>query len=81
MSLTEKLKAASEKASLREFEVRITETLQKTVVVEARDRQEAKDIVSNNWKNSEYILDADDFAGVKFETLYASRDKALTPER
>ena len=81
MSLQDKLGAAKEKAALREFEVRITETLQKTVVVEACDRQEAKQIVSDNWKNSEYILDADSFVGVEFETLYDSRVKALKTER
>ena len=73
MSLTDRLEAAKEKAALREFEVTITETLKMTVTVEARDRLEAEQTVSDNWRNSEYILDADHFIGVE--------DEAKKPER
>ena len=76
MSLTEKLKAASEKAALHEFEVTITETLKKTVTVHATDRLEAEQIVSDNWRNSDYILDADNFVGVEFEASAISRERA-----
>ena len=54
---------------LRTFEVTITETLKLTVEVEARDQHEAEQIVSNNWRNSEYILDADNFVDVEFEAI------------
>ena len=48
------------------YNVLITETLQKTVLVEAETEQEAHRRVSDAWKNSEYILDADSFQGVEF---------------
>jgi len=48
------------------YKVLITETLQKTVLVEAGSEQEAHRRVSDAWKNSEYILGADSFQGVEF---------------
>ena len=51
---------------MKEYKVLITETLQKTVLVEAETEQEAHRRVSDAWKNSEYILDADSFQGVEF---------------
>ena len=57
----------TENNGLKEFEVEITETLRRTVTVEAADRDEAEQIVSDNWKNSEYVLDADNFVSVEFE--------------
>jgi hypothetical protein len=43
------------------FKVTITETLKLTVAVEADNQQEAEQIVSDNWRKSEYLLDADNF--------------------
>lgn len=51
---------------MKTYEVTITETLQKTVEVEANSREEAERQVEENWNNSEYILDADSFVGVDF---------------
>jgi hypothetical protein len=48
------------------YKVLITETLQKTVIVEAENEQEAHRRVSDAWKNAEYILDTDSFQGVEF---------------
>jgi len=73
-TLHDKLEAAKEKAALREFEVTITETLKMTVTVSAKDRDEAEQIVSDNWKNSEYILDAENFIGVEFEAAPVKRE-------
>jgi len=53
---------------LKEYDVTIIETLKKTVTVEAESQDEAEQIVSDNWHNSEYILDADDFVSVEFES-------------
>ena len=53
----------------KEYKVLITETLQKTVIVEASSEQEAHRRASDAWKNSEYILDADAFQGVEFHVL------------
>ena len=53
----------------KEYKVLITETLQKTVIVEAGSEAEAHTRVSDAWKNAEYILDADNFQGVEFHVL------------
>ena len=53
----------------KEYKVLITETLQKTVIVEAETEAEAHTRVSDAWKNAEYILDADNFQGVEFHVL------------
>lgn len=46
---------------MKTYEVTITETLQKTVAVEANSREEAERQVEQRWNDSEYILDADSF--------------------
>lgn len=51
----------------KNYKVRITETLAMTVDVEAHSRDEAEQIASDNWQNSDYILDAENFIGVEFE--------------
>lgn len=51
---------------LKEYEVKIRETLEKKVTVEAESPEEAEAIVEQNWKDCEYILDAECFAGVEF---------------
>lgn len=51
------------------FKVTITETLRQTVTVEAKDMDEAEQIVSNQWRNSDHILDADNFVGVEFSVV------------
>lgn len=53
------------------FKVTISETLKLTVEVEAKDQHEAEQIVSDNWKKSEYVLDADSFVGVEFTAVPA----------
>lgn len=51
----------------RSFEVTITETLERKVIVEADSPEQAEEIVSDRWYESDYILDADDFISVCFE--------------
>ena len=46
---------------MKSYEVEITETLRRTVTVEAHDYDEAISKVRNAWRRSEYVLDADDF--------------------
>ena len=53
----------------KEYKVLITETLQKTVIVEAETESEAHTRASDAWKNAEYILDSDNFQGVEFHVL------------
>ena len=53
----------------KEYKVLITETLQKTVIVQAVTEQEAHKRASDAWKNAEYILDAECFQGVEFHVI------------
>ena len=46
---------------MNEYKITITETLQKTVTVEAESREEAEQKVNDAWRRAEYILDAEDF--------------------
>ena len=65
---------AIDNGKLQEFDVTITETLQKTVTVEAVDQLDAELMVNDAWDNSEHILDADHFVGVEFEAKPTGRD-------
>ncbi len=49
------------------FSVTITETLKLAVEVEADNPHEAEQKAFDNWRDGQYILDADHFAGVEFE--------------
>lgn len=60
---------------MKEYDVTITETLEMTVAVEAESREEAQQIASDNWKNGEYILDAESFKDVEFYPRGRSRDR------
>lgn len=64
---------------MAKYDVSITETLRMTVEVDAENRFEAEQMVSDNWRNSKYILDAEHFQGVSFEARL--RQKSLDQER
>ena len=51
---------------MKEYDVKIKETLERTVTVKASTREEAQEIVETGWKNSEYVLDSEDFVGADF---------------
>jgi hypothetical protein len=51
---------------MRKFNVRIKETLEKVVEVEASCRNEAISIAKINYHNQDPILDASNFTGVEF---------------
>jgi hypothetical protein len=53
---------------VREFEVTVTETLEKKVTVEALSQDEAEQAVRDMWNESDIILDAEDFIDVSFKT-------------
>lgn len=53
---------------LKEYDVKITETLERTVTVQASSKEEAEEKVNAAWSNSEYVLDSEDFVGVDFKT-------------
>ena len=54
---------------MKKFDVEITETLQRTVSVEADSRTEAERLVTEAWNNEDYVLDSTDFVGVDFKTV------------
>ena len=60
---------------MKTYEVTITETLQKTVTVEADSREETERQGEENWNNSKYILDADSFVGVDFAVRTNERSR------
>ena len=53
---------------MKEFEVVITETLRKSVKLMSDSLDEAQQQVTDEWYRGEYILDADSFDSVNFET-------------
>lgn len=53
---------------MKEYDVKITETLEKTVTVEAESREAAEEQVKVAYYNSEHILDSENFTGVDFGT-------------
>ena len=52
---------------MKEFDVTIPEKLQAVVTVEAETREEAEQMVSDQWRSGDHILDADNFVDVEFE--------------
>lgn len=53
---------------MKEFEVTITETLEKKVTIEALSIDDAKQAVRDMWNDADIILDAEDFIDVSFKT-------------
>ena len=58
---------------MKEFDIKIKETLEKTVTVEAADREEAEEMVRQSYFDGEHVLDADNFTEVDF-TVDAERE-------
>ncbi len=54
---------------MKSYKVEITETLRRTVNVEARDYDDAIGKVREAWRKSEIVLDADDFLEAGFEIV------------
>lgn len=53
---------------MKEYDITITETLEKTVSVTAASKEEAEEKVRQGYFDSEYVLDADNFTQVDFQT-------------
>lgn len=58
---------------MKEFDINIKETLEKTVSVIAESREDAEEAVRKAYFNSEYVLDAENFTGVNF-SIQAERE-------
>ena len=62
---------------MKEYDIKITEVLEKTVQVQAESREEAEAIASENWNNSMYDMDsAEDYADVSFQ---AGEEREISP--
>lgn len=53
----------------QKFCVRVTETFQLTIAIEADSKEKAEQIVSADWRKGEFALDPECFAGVEFEAV------------
>ena len=51
---------------MREYVIKIRETMEELVTVEASSEQEAKEKVKAAWKNGDYILGSKHFLSVAF---------------
>ncbi|MCI9226043.1 MAG: hypothetical protein HFE91_11360 [Acutalibacter sp.] len=60
---------------MKTYEVTITETLQKTVEIEASCHAEAEDLVRTAWENGVHVLDADTFIGVDIKSVLKPRSR------
>ena len=56
---------------MNEYRVMITETFQKTVIVEARDEEQAIRRIRDAWNNTECVMEPECFSGVEF---YVARE-------
>ena len=54
---------------MKMYDVEITETLQRTVSVEAASREEAERIVTEAWNDEVYVLDSTDIIDVDFKAV------------
>ena len=54
---------------MKNYQVVITETLKMKVDIEADSPEEAEEIANDKWRDSEYILDAECFDGVEFNSV------------
>ena len=54
---------------MKSFHVEITETLRRTVIVDALNERDAYNKVQQAWINSQYVLDANDFLEAGFRVV------------
>jgi hypothetical protein len=60
---------------MKTYSVIITETLQKAVEIEAGSREQAEEIISEQWHKGENVLDSDHFKTVSFEAKALHKNK------
>ena len=51
------------------YRVKITETLEMIVEIEAEDECEAEQTASDNWNDGDYVIDGEHFMGATFEVI------------
>jgi hypothetical protein len=60
---------------MKTYSVIITETLQKAVEIEAGSREQAEEMVSEQWYKGEHVLDSDHFKTVSYEAKALQKNK------
>lgn len=65
-------------SDMKEYDIKITETLERTVTVKAASKDEAEEMVKDGYYKSEHILDAEDFKEVDFKM---ADERELTQEQ
>ena len=60
---------------MKKYDVVITETLQRTVQIEANDRDEAEQIAKEKWRKSEHVLNENDFKSVEYHAYEYARNR------
>ena len=65
---------------MKGYKIKITETLERIVTVEAETVDEAKAQVQEEWENSIHILDSEDFTGVEFESAETEEEFSVIQE-
>ena len=60
---------------MKNYDVVITETLQRTVQIEANDLDEAEQIAKEKWRKSEYVLNENDFKSVEYCAYEYARNR------
>jgi len=63
---------------MKEFDVTITEKLQAVVTVQSETAEEAEQMVNDQWRSGDHVLDADNFVDVEFEV---SKERELAQEK
>ena len=54
---------------MNKYTIEITETLKKTVTIQAETASDAYDLVENMYNNEEIVLDSTDYAGVDYQIV------------
>ena len=54
---------------MKQYKVLVTETFQKLVSIEAESAEDARQRAEDAWRNTEFLLDIDDFQDVKFHVV------------
>ena len=54
---------------MKTYRVVITETLQRTVYIDAKSAEEAKDVVEERYRNEEIVLDWGDYQDTEIEVV------------
>ena len=61
------------------YDVTVTETLKQIIRMEAHSPEEAERFVAKDWVNREFVLDAENFTGVKFQAVPVEDERDKPP--